>query len=575
MRRCQGNFKFEMIAQLADTLQKGAFEIFFRGDRSCWNKRPGRLKAPQDGGYIVKIGALREVFAGENRVAMTPDSALQLMKLGHSCCIEAGAGAKAGFSDALYAKAGVEVLADAAAVMAAADVLAKVRGPEMAEAQALRSGQTLISFFWPAQNAELLEVAKDRGATVVAMDMVPRISRAQKMDALSSMANIAGYRAVIEAGSNFGRFFTGQVTAAGKVPPAKVLIVGAGVAGLAAIGTATSLGAIVYAFDVRPEVSEQIESMGANFVFLDFDDRQDGAATGGYAAPSSPEFRERQLEKFRELAPEMDIVITTALIPGRPAPKLWTADMVALMKPGSVIVDLAAERGGNCDLTVPDHKIVSENGVTVVGYTDFPSRMAAQASTLYSNNIRHMLTDLTPKKDGVIVHNMEDDVIRGATVAHQGAVTYPPPPPKVAAIAAAKPKPKVVERTAAETRAAEAAAFKAQTRNQVGMLVGGGALILLAGLFAPASFMSHFIVFVLSVFIGFQVIWNVSHSLHTPLMAVTNAISSIIILGALTQIGSGSWLVVVLAALSVFMAGINIFGGFMVTRRMLAMFQKS
>jgi len=523
----------------------------------------------------VKIGALREVFAGENRVAMTPDSALQLMKLGHSCCIEAGAGAKAGFSDALYAKAGVEVLADAAAVMAAADVLAKVRGPEMAEAQALRSGQTLISFFWPAQNAELLEVAKDRGATVVAMDMVPRISRAQKMDALSSMANIAGYRAVIEAGSNFGRFFTGQVTAAGKVPPAKVLIVGAGVAGLAAIGTATSLGAIVYAFDVRPEVSEQIESMGANFVFLDFDDRQDGAATGGYAAPSSPEFRERQLEKFRELAPEMDIVITTALIPGRPAPKLWTADMVALMKPGSVIVDLAAERGGNCDLTVPDHKIVSENGVTVVGYTDFPSRMAAQASTLYSNNIRHMLTDLTPKKDGVIVHNMEDDVIRGATVAHQGAVTYPPPPPKVAAIAAAKPKPKVVERTAAETRAAEAAAFKAQTRNQVGMLVGGGALILLAGLFAPASFMSHLIVFVLSVFIGFQVIWNVSHSLHTPLMAVTNAISSIIILGALTQIGSGSWLVVVLAALSVFMAGINIFGGFMVTRRMLAMFQKS
>ncbi|MBL9054780.1 MAG: Re/Si-specific NAD(P)(+) transhydrogenase subunit alpha, partial [Rhodobacteraceae bacterium] len=454
--------------------------------------------------------------------------------------------------------------------------LVKVRGPEMAEAQALRSGQTLISFFWPAQNAELLEIVKDRGATVVAMDMVPRISRAQKMDALSSMANIAGYRAVIEAGANFGRFFTGQVTAAGKVPPARVLIVGAGVAGLAAIGTSTSLGAITLAFDVRPEVAEQIESMGAEFVYLDFAEAaQDGAATGGYAAPSSPEFREAQLKKFRELAPGIDIVITTALIPGRPAPKLWTADMVALMKPGSVIVDLAAERGGNCDLTVPDQKIVSDNGVTVVGYTDFPSRMAAQASTLYATNIRHMLTDLTPKKDGVIVHNMEDDVIRGATVAKDHAITFPPPPPKIAAIAAQKPKEKVKELTVEEKRAAEAAAFKTQTRNQVGMLVVGGALILLAGLFAPASFMSHFIVFVLSVYVGVQVIWNVSHSLHTPLMAVTNAISSIIILGALMQIGSGNFLVVILAAASVFMAGINIFGGFMVTRRMLAMFQKS
>jgi NAD(P) transhydrogenase subunit alpha len=407
------------------------------------------------------------------------------------------------------------------------------------------------------------------------MDMVPRISRAQKMDALSSMANIAGYRAVIEAGNNFGRFFTGQVTAAGKVPPAKVLIVGAGVAGLAAIGTSVSLGAIVNAFDVRPEVAEQIESMGANFVFLEFEQAQDGAATGGYAAPSSPEFREKQLAKFRELAPEMDIVITTALIPGRPAPKLWTEDMVGMMKPGSVIVDLAAERGGNCDLTVPDQKIVTENGVTIVGYTDFPSRMATQSSTLYSTNIRHMLTDLTPKKDGVIHHNMEDDVIRGATVAHAGAVTYPPPPPKVAAIAAAKPKEKPKELTPEEKRANELAAFKKQTRDQVAMLVVGGGLILLAGLYAPASFMSHFIVFVLSVYVGVQVIWNVSHSLHTPLMAVTNAISSIIILGALMQIGSGNWLVVILAALSVFMAGINIFGGFMVTRRMLAMFQKS
>ncbi|SNX71297.1 NAD(P) transhydrogenase alpha subunit [Cereibacter ovatus] len=523
----------------------------------------------------MKIGAPREIFEGEARVAMTPDSALQLQKLGHHCVIESGAGMKAGFSDEAYKAAGVEVVASARALFDAADVVVKVRGPETAEAGMLRSGQTLISFFWPAQNAELLDLCKARGATVVAMDMVPRISRAQKMDALSSMANIAGYRAVIEAGNNFGRFFTGQVTAAGKVPPAKVLVVGAGVAGLAAIGTATSLGAITYAFDVRPEVAEQIESMGAEFVYLEFEESQDGAATGGYAAPSSPEFREKQLAKFRELAPEMDIVITTALIPGRPAPKLWTEDMVSAMKRGSVIVDLAAERGGNCDLTVPDQKVVSPNGVTIVGYTDFPSRMAAQASTLYATNIRHMLTDLTPKKDGVLVHNMEDDVIRGATVTHDGAITFPPPPPKVAAIAAAKPREKVKELTPEEKRAAEHKAFRKQTLSQVTMLTVGTALLLFVGNYAPPSFMAHFIVFALACFVGFQVIWNVSHSLHTPLMAVTNAISGIVILGALLQIGSGNWLVVILAAISVLIASINIVGGFLVTRRMLAMFQKS
>jgi NAD(P) transhydrogenase subunit alpha len=421
-----------------------------------------------------------------------------------------------------------------------------------------------------------MDAAKKAGANVIAMEMVPRISRAQKMDALSSMANIAGYRAVIEAGNNFGRFFTGQVTAAGKVPPAKVLVIGAGVAGLAAIGTSTSLGAITYAFDVRPEVAEQVESMGAEFVYLDFkEEQQDGAATGGYASVSSPEFREAQLAKFRELAPDMDIVITTALIPNREAPELWTEDMVKAMKPGSVIVDLAAEKGGNCKLTRKDEKIVTPNGVTIIGYTDFPSRMAAQASSLYANNVRHMMTDLTPGKDGKLVHNMEDDVIRGATVTYGGEITFPPPPPKVQAIAAQKPKEKAKELTPEEKRAAEVAAFKAQTKQQVILLTVGGVLMLLAGLYTPASFMQHFIVFVLSVFVGFQVIWNVSHSLHTPLMAVTNAISSIIILGALMQIGSGSWLVIVLAALSVFMAGINIFGGFLVTRRMLAMFQKS
>ena len=524
----------------------------------------------------MKIGVPKEITVGEARVAMTPDSAVQLQKLGYSCVIETGAGLAAGFSDASYQAAGVDIASSVDSLWASADIIAKVRPPESAETERLGPEKTLISFFYPGQNTTLLEQAKATGANVIAMDMVPRISRAQKMDALSSMANIAGYRAVIEAGNNFGRFFTGQVTAAGKVPPAKVLVIGAGVAGLAAIGTATSLGAITYAFDVRPEVAEQIESMGAQFVFLDFNEnQQDGAATGGYAAPSSPEFREKQLQKFRELAPEIDIVITTALIPGRDAPKLWLADMVAAMKPGSVIIDLAAERGGNCDLTVADQKIVSDNGVTVVGYTDFPSRMAAQSSTLYSTNIRHMMTDLTPAKDGKIVHNMEDDVIRGATVAFEGAVTYPPPPPKIQAIAAQKPKEKAKEPTPAEKRARETAAFKAQTKSQGFLLLIGTALLLLVGAYAPASFMNHFVVFMLACFIGFQVIWNVSHSLHTPLMAVTNAISGIVILGALLQIGSGNWLVVILAALSVLVATINIVGGFLVTRRMLAMFQKS
>ncbi|MDW3184518.1 Re/Si-specific NAD(P)(+) transhydrogenase subunit alpha [Roseobacter sp.] len=524
----------------------------------------------------MKIGTPKEIFEGEARVAMTPESAAQLQKLGHECIIETGAGAKAGFADADYKEAGVEVAKTAAALWQAADVVAKVRVPDDAEMKRLRADQTLISFFSPVADEAKMKQAAKKGATVIAMEMIPRISRAQKMDALSSMANIAGYRAVIEAGNNFGRFFTGQITAAGKVPPAKVLVVGAGVAGLAAIGTSTSLGAITLAFDVRPEVAEQVESMGAEFVYLDFEEeQQDGSASGGYASVSSPEFREAQLAKFRELAPEVDIVITTALIPNREAPELWTEDMVAAMKPGSVIVDLAAEKGGNCKLTVMDEKIVTENGVTIIGYTDFPSRMGTQASSLYATNIRHLMTDLTPEKDGVIDHNMEDDVIRGATIAHAKEVTFPPPPPKVAAIAAAPKKEAPKELTAEEKRAKELAEFKTQTRNQVGLLAVGGALVLAVGLVAPASFMQHFIVFILSVFIGFQVIWGVAHSLHTPLMAVTNAISSIIILGALIQIGSSSMLITLLAALAVFMASINIFGGFLVTRRMLAMFQKS
>ncbi len=524
----------------------------------------------------MKLGTPKETFAGEARVALTPDSALQLQKLGYECAVETGAGVAAGFSDATYEAAGVEVVPTAADLWNSVDIVAKVRQPEADELGYLQSGKTLISFFNPAGNEDGMEAAKTAGANVIAMEMVPRISRAQKMDALSSMANIAGYRAVIEAGNNFGRFFTGQITAAGKVPPAKVLVVGAGVAGLAAIGTSTSLGAITLAFDVRPEVAEQVESMGAEFVYLDFEEEQkDGAETGGYAAVSSPEFREAQLAKFRELAPEVDIVITTALIPNREAPELWTEDMVAAMKPGSVIVDLAAEKGGNCKLTVMDEKIVTENGVTIIGYTDFPSRMATQSSTLYATNIRHLMTDLTPEKDGVINHNMEDDVIRGATIAHAKEVTFPPPPPKVAAIAVQKKKPAPKELTREEKAANEIAAFKQQTKNQVTLLAVGGALLLAVGLVAPASFMQHFIVFVLAVFVGFQVIWGVAHSLHTPLMAVTNAISSIIILGALMQIGSSSFLVILLAALSIFMCGVNIFGGFLVTRRMLAMFQKS
>ena len=524
----------------------------------------------------MKIGAPKETASGEARVALTPESAGRLQKLGYECLVESGAGAAASITDQAYVDAGVEVVASAAELWAQSEIIVKVREPSNEEIGTAPDGKTLISFIWPAANEELLEAMKAKDMSVLAMDMVPRISRAQKMDALSSMANIAGYRAVVEAGNNFGRFFMGQMTAAGKVPPAKVLVVGAGVAGLAAIGTSVSLGAITMAFDVRPEVAEQIESMGAEFVFLDFEEQQtDGAETGGYAAPSSPEFREKQLEKFRELAPEVDIVITTALIPNRPAPELWTEDMVAAMKPGSVIVDLAAERGGNVTQSVADEKIVTENGVTIIGYTDFPSRMATQSSNLYATNIRHMLDDLTPEKDGTPVINMEDDVIRGALVTHAGEITWPPPAPKVKAIAAAAPKKKEPEETSEEKAAREMAAMK-KSLNQTGLMLGiGGLLTLALGTVAPPSFMQHFIVFVLAVFVGYHVIWGVAHSLHTPLMAITNAISSIIIVGALLQIVSGSTLVVILAALSVLMASVNIFGGFLVTRRMLAMFQRS
>ncbi len=522
----------------------------------------------------MKVGIPKETADGERRVALTPETAGRIQKLGYDLQVESGAGEGANFSDDAYREAGVEVLPNADAVWSNSDIVMKVQQPSIDEAAKLQAGKTLISFVWPAQNEDLVAKLKAQNPhAVLAMDQVPRISRAQKLDALSSMANIAGYRAVVEAANNFGRFFTGQVTAAGKVPPAKVLVIGAGVAGLAAIGTARSMGAIVRSFDIRPEVAEQIESMGAEFLFLDFDNADSGTE-GGYAKPSSPEFREKQLELFRAQAPDVDIVITTALIPGRPAPELWTKDMVEAMKPGSVIVDLAAEQGGNCALTVKGEKIVTPNDVTIVGYTDMASRMAAQSSQLYGTNLRHMLDDLTPEKDGQPVVDMEDVVLRGCTVIKDGEVTYPPPAVSTS-VAPKAAAPKKMEETAEEKAAREAAEMRKAGNQTTMLLVVGSVLLLALGMVAPESFMQHFIVFVLACFVGFYVIWNVAHSLHTPLMAITNAVSSIIIVGALLQIGSSNTLVMILAALSVLMASVNIFGGFLVTRRMLAMFQKS
>ena len=528
------------------------------------------IKETQENSMI--IGALKENKKDENRVALTPESAQLLSKLGHKCLIEKGAGTSAGFADAEYKAAGVKVMASSSDLIKNSEALIKVNQPTTAEIKRFKVGQILITFIWPAQNPQLVKDLNKKKITSLSMDMIPRISRAQKMDALSSMANIAGYRAVIEAANNFGRFFTGQITAAGRVPPAKVLVIGAGVAGLAAIGAAQGLGAVVRAFDVRPEVAEQIESMGAEFLFLDFD--ESSSTDGGYAAPSSPEFRKKQLECFREQAPDIDILITTALIPGRDAPKLWLKDMVAKMKPGSVIVDLAAEKGGNCDLTKADKKVVTKNGVTIIGYTDFPSRMAKQSSSLYANNVRHLFDDLTPEKNGKVAVNLDDDIIRGSLVTHGGKVMYPPPAPKVKAVPTTK-NSEVVEKTPEQLKIEEAAATRKAGAFQVGMLILGGLVMALLGQYAPPAFMQHFIVFVLSCFVGFQVIWNVNHALHTPLMAVTNAISGIIVVGALLQVGSPNFVVEILASISVLIATINIVGGFLVTKRMLAMFQKS
>ena len=512
----------------------------------------------------MKIGVPRENYPGECRVATTPEVAAQLIQLGFEVAVQSGAGAESSFSDEAYRAAGCEVLDSAAAVWSDSDIVMKVRAPDDSEAGQLRAGQTLISFLWPAQNPELLEKLTKSGATVMAMDSVPRISRAQKVDALSSMANIAGYRAVVEAAQHFGRFFTGQITAAGKVPPAKVLVIGAGVAGLAAIGAAKSMGAIVRSFDTRPEVKEQVESMDAEFLMLDFED-EDGSGEGGYAKVMSDEFIKAEMELFAEQAKDVDIIITTALIPGKPAPRLITADMVKSMKDGSVIVDLAAEQGGNCELTEPG-AVANVEGVSIIGYTDLPSRLAAQSSQLYATNLRHLLTDLTPEKDGNIVVDMEDEVIRGTTVCKDGETTWPPPAPKLsAAPPKAEPAPAPVAETVEEK--------KSVMGPIVGMLIGG-LMLLGLGAVAPESFMQHFTGFVLACFVGYMVIWNVTAALHTPLMSVTNAISSIIVIGALLQISSDVPVIKWIAVGTVLITAVNIFGGFAVTRRMLEMFRK-
>ena len=511
----------------------------------------------------MRIGVPREIYAGEKRVATTPDVAAQLIKLGFDVAVESNAGAAANYSDKAYEKAGCSIVLTADDIWADSEIILKVRGPEDEEASRLKAGQTLISFLWPAQNPELLQNLTVRGVTAMAMDSVPRISRAQKVDALSSMANIAGYRAVVEAAQHFGRFFTGQITAAGKVPPAKVLVIGAGVAGLAAIGAAKAMGAIVRSFDTRPEVKEQIESMDAEFLMLDFED-EDGSGEGGYAKVMSDEFIKAEMALFAEQAKEVDIIITTALIPGRPAPRLITAEMVDSMKDGSVIVDLAAEQGGNCELTVPD-QVVVHNSVTIIGYTDMASRLAAQSSQLYATNLRHLLTDLTPEKDGQIVVDMEDEVFRGATVCKDGETTWPPPAPK---LSAAPPKP---------AEPAPAPVKVEKKRSVAGPIVGmvlAGLALLGLGAVAPPSFMAHFTVFVLACFVGYMVIWNVTAALHTPLMSVTNAISSIIVIGALIQISSDNELIMWIATATVLITSINIAGGFAVTRRMLEMFRK-
>lgn len=505
------------------------------------------------------IAIPKETLTGETRVAASPKSVEQLCKLGFEVSVEQGAGSQASFDDSAYQAAGATIVTADQVWQAA--IIYKVNAPNEAEIAQLQTGTTLVSFIWPAQNPELVEQLKNKGVTVLAMDMVPRISRAQSLDALSSMANIAGYRAVIEAAHEFGRFFTGQITAAGKVPPAKVLVIGAGVAGLAAIGAAGSLGAIVRAFDTRAEVKEQIQSMGGEFLELDYE--EDTSSTDGYAKEMSQAFIDAEMALFMQQAKEVDIIITTALIPGRPAPKLITAEMVAEMQRGSVIVDLAAQNGGNCELTKPGELFVTDNGVKIIGFTDLNGRLPTQSSTLYATNLVNLAKLLCKEKDGQINVDFDDVVLRNMTVVKEGEVTFPPPAISVSAA----PKP--------QAKATSSAPVEPKKPSRLKYYVAGGGALLFAWLaaVAPAEFLSHFTVFVLACIVGYYVVWNVSHSLHTPLMSVTNAISGIIVVGALSQMGDGGF-VSFLAFVAILIASINVFGGFTVTHRMLKMFRK-
>ena len=508
------------------------------------------------------IGVPRERLDNESRVAATPKTVQQILKLGFDVIVEHDAGFKASFEDQAFVAAGAKV-GDAAQVWQA-DSIFKVNAPTDDEIALIKEGATLVSFIWPAQNPQLMEKLSAKKINVLAMDAVPRISRAQALDALSSMANIAGYRAVVEAAHEFGSFFTGQITAAGKVPPAKVLVIGAGVAGLAAIGAANSLGAIVRAFDSRPEVKEQVESMGASFLEIDF--KEEGGSGDGYAKVMSEEFNRRALALYAEQAKEVDIIITTALIPGRPAPRLITKEMVESMKPGSVIVDLAAATGGNCELSKAGEVVVTDNQVKIIGYTDLPSRLPTQSSQLYGTNLVNLLKLLCKNKDGQIDINFDDVVLRGVTVIRDGEVTWPAPPIQVSA------QPQQQAKAASAVKKEEEK--PTDPRKKYGIMAAVGVLFLWLTSIAPAAFLSHFTVFVLACVVGYYVVWNVSHALHTPLMAVTNAISGIIIVGALLQISQGHFFISVLAFIAILVASINIFGGFRVTQRMLSMFRK-
>ncbi len=523
-----------------------------------------------------RIGVPKEIFPGEKRVATVPDVVTKLTKLGFAVVVEQGAGDLADLSDQAYVQAGASIAPSAAALWSGSDIVFKVRAPTAEEVNLMHEGQTLIGFLWPAQNPELMQQLAAKKVTALSIDALPRtLSRAQKMDALTSMAGVTGYRAVVEAAGAFGRFFNGQITAAGKVPPAKVFIAGAGVAGLAAIGAAASLGAIVRANDTRAEVADQVVSLGGEFVKVNFE--EEGSGSGGYAKVMSEGFLAAQREMYAQQAKECDIIITTALIPGKPAPKLITAEMVRNMKPGSVIVDMAAEQGGNCELTEPG-KAVVKHGVTIVGYTDLASRMARQSSTLYGTNLFRLTEELCKTKDGVINVNMEDDAIRGLTVIKDGAITWPAPP----LVVAPKPAPKPSAASVAKKGHGHGEPSGPMPAGQLAIVAGVAAvLFVLVGAYAPAAFLSHFTVFVLACFVGYMVVWNVKPALHTPLMSVTNAISSIIAIGALVQISPianaaarPNTLIIVLASIALVLTAINMFGGFAVTQRMLAMFRK-